>query len=228
MCFKYKISNLILTLPTKGWWNVARFRCTKIQFPSLCYVWRSPEATLCWQPQMQKKTNTNATVQIEIQTQYLSLCYVKVTRSHTKAPIKLRRQLNENFTDILDICQIRAGPVFCGANPKYAADWKVDMNTEYLAYWSICGLIIFKHSPKIQPHPSPQELILSNSNSWIPWQTGFRKKIKLYNSNIYDKLEGKIINPILQIISLIKRFLVGYLWPILPFLTLVFMTDREM
>ena len=167
-------------------------------------------------------------MQIEIQTQCLSLYYVKVTRSHTKAPIKLRRQLNENFTDILDICQIRAGPVFCGANPKYAADWKVDMNTEYLAYWSICGLIIFKHSPKIQPHPSPQELILSNSNSWIPWQTGFRKKIKLYNSNIYDKLEGKIIFPILQIISLIKRFLVGYLWPILPFLTLVFMTDREM
>ena len=67
------------------------------------------------------KTNA-AVLQIEIQTQYLSLCYVKVTRSHTKAPIKLRRQLNENFTDILDICQIRAGPVFCGANPKYAAD----------------------------------------------------------------------------------------------------------
>ena len=66
--------------------------------------------------------NTNVAVQIEIQTQYLSLCYVKVTRSHTKAPIKLRRQLNENFTDILDICQIRAGPVICGTNPEYPAD----------------------------------------------------------------------------------------------------------
>ena len=59
MWFKYKISILILTLPTKGWWNVARFRCTIIQYLSLCYVWRSPEATLGWQPQIEKNKQTN-------------------------------------------------------------------------------------------------------------------------------------------------------------------------